>query len=103
MKKISPASSLLRFLKKFLRKNQALLLHFVSMGRKADMEALQRVQNQAMMWIGGEGRRAFRINTSLEKLGWLDIGQTAAKASIDCTEGDPKWHNARLARKDSES
>ena len=82
MKKISPASSLLRFLKKFLRKNQALLLHFVSMGRKADMEALQRVQNQAMMWIGGEGRRAFRINTSLEKLGWLDIGQTAAKASI---------------------
>ena len=53
------------------------------MGRKVDIEALQRVQNQAMMWmIGGEGRRAFRIERSLDKLGWLDIGQTAAKASI---------------------
>ena len=52
------------------------------MGRKADLEALQRVQNQAMLWIGGEGRRAFRIDVSLEKLGWLDIGQIAAKSSI---------------------
>ena len=52
------------------------------MGRKVDIEALQRVQNQAMMWIGGEGRRAFRIERSLDRLGWLDIGQTAAKASI---------------------
>ena len=47
-----------------------------------DIDALQRVQNQAMLWIGGEGRRAFRVNHSLERLGWLDIGQTAAKASI---------------------
>ena len=52
------------------------------MGRKADIEALQRVQNQAMMWIGGEGRRAFRVDKSLERFGWLDIGQTAAKATI---------------------
>ena len=52
------------------------------MGRRVDIEALQRVQNQAMMWIGGEGRRAFRINRSLDRLGWLDIGKTAAKASI---------------------
>ena len=52
------------------------------MGRKADLEALQRVQNIAMLWIGGEGRRAFRINKSLDRLGWLDIGQIAAKASI---------------------
>ena len=36
-------------------------LEVVSMGRKVDVEALQRVQNQAMLWIGGEGRRAFRI------------------------------------------
>ena len=57
-------------------------LDVVSMGRKADLEALQRVQNQAMLWIGGEGRRAFRIDVSLEKLGWLDIGQIAAKSSI---------------------
>ena len=52
------------------------------MGRKVDLEALQRVQNQAMQWIGGEGRRAFRIARSLDRLGWLDIGQTAAKATI---------------------
>ena len=52
------------------------------MGRRVDIEALQRVQNQAMMWIGGEGRRAFRIYRSLDRLGWLDIGQTAAKTSI---------------------
>ena len=52
------------------------------MGRKVGLEALQRVQNRAMLWIGGEGRRAFRIETSLERLGWLDIGQIAAKASI---------------------
>ena len=57
-------------------------LEVVSMGRKVDIDALQRVQNQAMMWIGGEGRRAFRINRSLDRLGWLDIGQTAAKATI---------------------
>ena len=57
-------------------------LEVISMGRKADIEALQRVQNQAMMWIGGEGRRAFRIDKSLERFGWLDIGQTAAKANI---------------------
>ena len=57
-------------------------LEVVTMGRKVDIEALQRVQNQAMMWIGGEGRRAFRIDRSLDRLGWLDIGQTAAKASI---------------------
>ena len=35
-----------------------------------------------MLWVGGEGRRAFRIDKSLEKLGWLDLGQVAAKASI---------------------
>ena len=29
-------------------------LEVVSMGRRVDIEALQRVQNQAMMWIGGE-------------------------------------------------
>ena len=57
-------------------------LEVVSMGRRVDVEALQRVQNQAMMWIGGEGKRAFRINHSLDRLRWLDIGQTAAKASI---------------------
>ena len=57
-------------------------LEVISMGKKADIETLQRVQNQAMMWIGGEGRRAFRIEKSLERLGWLDIGQTAAKATI---------------------
>merc|ERR1739842_88347 len=57
-------------------------LEVTSMGRKVDLEALQRVQNQAMQWIGGEGRRAFRITRSLDRLGWLDIGQTAAKATI---------------------
>ena len=31
--------------------------------------------------IGGEGRRAFRIDRSLDRLGWLDIGQTAATAA----------------------
>ena len=46
------------------------------MGRKVDTTTI------AMMWIGGEGRRAFRIERSLDRLGWLDIGQTAAKATI---------------------
>ena len=46
-------------------------LEVVSMGtgRKVDLEALQRVQNMAMSWIGGEGRRAFRVDAFLEKLG----------------------------------
>jgi len=57
-------------------------LEVTSMGRKVDLEALQRVQNQAMLWIGGEGKRAFRVTRSLDRLGWLDIGQTAAKATI---------------------
>ena len=35
-----------------------------------------------MMWVGGEGRRAFRVEKSKEQTGWLDIGQVAAKATI---------------------
>ena len=46
------------------------------------MDALQRVQNAAMMWVGGEGRRAFRVEKAKEQTGWLDIGQVAAKATI---------------------
>ena len=34
------------------------------------------------MCIRDRGRRAFRITRSLDRLGWLDIGQTAAKATI---------------------
>ena len=52
------------------------------MGRKADLEALQRVQNEVMMWIGGEGRRAFRIERAMDRMKWLEMGQTAAKASL---------------------
>ena len=43
---------------------------------------MQRVQNAAMMWIGGEGKRVFRITKSEERLGWLNMGQLAAKATI---------------------
>ena len=57
-------------------------LEIVSMGRKVDLEALQRMQNAAMMWVGGEGRRAFRVEKAKEKTGWLDVGQVAAKATI---------------------
>ena len=35
-----------------------------------------------MMWVGGEGRRAFRVEKAKEKTGWLDVGQVAAKATI---------------------
>ena len=35
-----------------------------------------------MLWVGGEGRRAFRVDASQERLGWLDVGQVAAKAAI---------------------
>ena len=57
-------------------------LEIVSTGRRLDLDALQRVQNAAMMWVGGEGRRAFRVEKSKEQTGWLDIGQVAAKATI---------------------
>ena len=57
-------------------------LEIVSTGRRVDLDALQRVQNAAMMWVGGEGRRAFRVEKSKEQTGWLDIGQVAAKATI---------------------
>ena len=57
-------------------------LEIVSMGRKVDLEALQRMQNATNMWVGGEGRRAFRVETAKEKTGWLDVGQVAAKATI---------------------
>ena len=57
-------------------------LEIVSMGRKVDLEALQRMQNAAMMWVGGEGRRAFRVEKTKEQTGWLDVGQVAAKATI---------------------
>merc|ERR1719239_1829331 len=57
-------------------------LEIISMGRRVDLDALQRVQNAAMMWVGGEGRRAFRVEKAKEQTGWLDIGQVAAKATI---------------------
>ena len=52
------------------------------MGRRADLDTLQRMQNATMLWVGGEGGRAFRIDKSQERLDWLDVGQVAAKASI---------------------
>ena len=57
-------------------------LEIVSMGRRVDLDALQRVQNAAMMWVGGEGRRAFRVEKAKEQTGWLDVGQVAAKATL---------------------
>ena len=57
-------------------------LEVVSMGRRVDLAALQRMQNRTMRWIRGEGMRAFRTEAALESLGWLDVGQTAAKATI---------------------
>ena len=67
-------------------------LEVVSMGRRVDLAALQRMQNKTMRWIRGEGMRAFRVESALESLGWLDVGQTAAKAIVfrghhnNCTE-----------------
>ena len=43
---------------------------------------MQRMQNATMMWVGGEGRRAFRVEKAKEQTGWLDVGQVAAKATI---------------------
>ena len=57
-------------------------LEVISMGRRVDMEALQRVQNATMMWVGGEGKRAFRVAEAKKQTGWLDVGQVAAKATI---------------------
>ena len=54
----------------------------ISIGRRVVLDGLQRMQNATMLWVGGEGRKTFRINDSQERLGWLDIGQVAAKASI---------------------
>ena len=52
------------------------------MGRRVDLAVLQRMQNKTMRWIRGEGMRAFRTESALESLGWLDVGQTVAKATI---------------------
>ena len=57
-------------------------LEVISIGRRVVLDGLQRMQNATMLWVGGEGRKTFRINDSQERLGWLDIGQVAAKASI---------------------
>ena len=51
----------------------------ISIGRRVVLDGLQRMQNATMLWVGGEGRRAFRIDKSQER---LDVGQVAAKASI---------------------
>ena len=57
-------------------------LEVISIGRRVVLDGLQRMQNATMLWVGGEGRRAFRIDKSQERLNWLDVGQVAAKASI---------------------
>ena len=35
-----------------------------------------------MRWVAGEGMRAFRMERTAKRLNWLDVGQTAAKATI---------------------
>ena len=49
-------------------------LEVVTIGRREGLDIMQRMQNKAMRWIRGEGMRAFRIEKTLEGLGWLDIG-----------------------------
>ena len=44
------------------------VLHQHLIRRSVDLEALQREQNEAMMWVGGgEGRKAFRVEKSKEQ------------------------------------
>ena len=57
-------------------------LEVVSMGRRVDLAKLQSMQNRTMRWVTGEGMRAFRTERSLRNLNWLDVGQSAAKATI---------------------
>ena len=45
-------------------------LEVTSMGRRAELETLQRMQNKAMRWVGGLGMRSFRSEEALEMLGW---------------------------------
>ena len=70
------------------------------MGRKVDLEALQRVQNMAMLWIGGEDRRAFRIDAALDRIGWLDIGEGLDNVS---TESDQRRVDDKLVGENSEN
>ena len=77
-------------------------LEIVSMGRRVDLDALQRMQNAAMMWVGGEDRRAFRVEKAKEQTGWLDKGQVAAKATIlqamrydPCQKISPNFHRSK--------
>ena len=57
-------------------------LEVISMGRRVDLAALQRMQNRTMRWVRGEGMRAFKTDAALDSLVWLDVGQAAAKATI---------------------
>ena len=57
-------------------------LEVISMGKRADLASLQRMQNRVMRWVRGEVMRAFRKEAALESLSWLDVGQTTAKAAI---------------------
>ena len=70
------------------------------MGRKVDLEALQRVQNMAMLWIGGEDRRAFRIDAALDRIGWLDICEGLDNVS---TESDQRRVDDKLVGENSEN
>ena len=80
-------------------------LEVISMGRRVDLAALQRMQNRAMRWVRGEGMRAFRTEAALESLAWLDVGQTAAKVTIMTAlkvlrEGKQEDLVDRLAKRD---
>ena len=55
------------------------------MGRRSDLARLQRMQKRVMRWVRGKDMKAFRTEKPLKGLGWLDVGQTAAKATTIMT------------------
>ena len=80
-------------------------LEVISMGRRVDLAALQRMQNRAMRWVRGKGMRALGTEAALEGLAWPDVGQITAKATIMIAlkalrEGKQEDLVDRLARRD---
>ena len=66
-----------------------------------DLEALQRVQNEAMMWVEGEGQKAFRVEKAKEQKRLAPREASSSQGhNTECYKGALRGKTRRLNGED---
>ena len=77
------------------------VLHQHLIRRSVDLEALQREQNEAMMWVGGEGRKAFRVEKAKEQKRLAPREASSSQGhNTECYKGALRGKTRRLNGED---